>query len=177
MSVKSGASVCKNGWQLSGSWQQVSPHDFNNIGCHLVYTDLLMSDRSLPALSRDRLTIIQQQVQRASSLIRQILDFSRRSMMEQHPLDLLPFVKELDKLLSRVLPETIHLELKYQHGAYMVNGDPTRLQQVFMNLALNAGTPCQKAAVCVSNSAGFIMGQQGGSRIPAYRMATGFVSV
>jgi GAF domain-containing protein len=114
-------------------------HDFNNImAAILVYTDLLMGDRSLPNLSRDRLTIIQQQVQRASSLIRQILDFSRRSMMEQHPLDLLPFVKELDKLLSRVLPETIHLELKYQPGSYVVNGDPTRLQQVFMNLAVNA---------------------------------------
>ena len=114
-------------------------HDFNNImAAILVYTDLLMGDRSLPTLSRDRLTIIQQQVQRATSLIRQILDFSRRSMMEQHPLDLLPFVKELDKLLSRILPETIRLELKYQSGAYMVNGDPTRLQQVFMNLAVNA---------------------------------------
>jgi signal transduction histidine kinase len=114
-------------------------HDFNNImAAILVYTDLLMGDRSLPNLSRDRLTIIQQQVQRASSLIRQILDFSRRSMMEQHPLDLLPFVKELDKLLSRVLPETIRTELKYQPGSYVVNGDPTRLQQVFMNLAVNA---------------------------------------
>ena len=114
-------------------------HDFNNImAAILVYTDLLMSDQGLPALSRDRLTIIQQQVQRATSLIRQILDFSRRSMLEPHPLDLLPFIKELDKLLSRVLPETIQLELKYQPGVYMVNGDPTRLQQAFMNLAVNA---------------------------------------
>lgn len=114
-------------------------HDFNNImAAILVYTDLLMSDRSLPTLSRDRLTIIQQQVQRATSLIRQILDFSRRSMMELHPLDLLPFVKELDKLLSRILPETIKVELKYRPSVYTVNGDPTRLQQVFMNLAVNA---------------------------------------
>jgi PAS domain S-box-containing protein len=114
-------------------------HDFNNImAAILVYTDLLMGERGLPPDSRERLMIIQQQVQRATSLIRQILDFSRRSMMEQQPMDLLPFVKELDKLLSRVLPETIRLDLKYQPGSYMINGDPTRLQQVFMNLALNA---------------------------------------
>jgi len=50
----------------------------------------------------------------------------------------LPFVKELDKLLVRVLPETIRLELTYQPGSYLVNADPTRLQQVFMNLAVNA---------------------------------------
>jgi signal transduction histidine kinase len=114
-------------------------HDFNNImAAIVVYTDLLLMDEKLPTAGRDRLVIIQQQVQRASSLIRQILDFSRRAVMEQSELDLLPFIKELDKLLGRVLPETIRLNLDYQPGAYLVTADPTRLQQVFMNLALNA---------------------------------------
>ena len=90
------------------------------------------------AASHEKLTIIQQQVQRAASLIRQILDFSRRSVMEQSSLDLLPFIKELDKMLGRVLPETIRLKLNYKPGAYWVNADPTRLQQVFMNLAINS---------------------------------------
>jgi signal transduction histidine kinase/CheY-like chemotaxis protein len=114
-------------------------HDFNNIlAAIVVYADLLRRDPNLMADSQERLNIIQQQVQRAASLIRQILDFSRRSVMEQSTLDLLPFVKELDKLLRRVLPETIHIELTYQPGVYLVNADPTRLQQVFMNLAVNA---------------------------------------
>jgi signal transduction histidine kinase/CheY-like chemotaxis protein len=114
-------------------------HDFNNIlAAIVVYADLLRRDPNLMAGSQERLTIIQQQVQRAASLIRQILDFSRRSVMEQSLLDLLPFVKELDKLLRRVLPETIQIELTYQPGVYLVNADPSRLQQVFMNLAVNA---------------------------------------
>jgi len=114
-------------------------HDFNNIlAAILVYADLLKRDPNLLSASQERLSIIQQQVQRAASLIRQILDFSRRSVMEQSMLDLLPFVKELDKLLRRVLPETIQIELTYQPGIYLVNADPTRLQQVFMNLAVNA---------------------------------------
>jgi PAS domain S-box-containing protein len=114
-------------------------HDFNNImAAILVYTDLLTADTGLPKVSRERLHIIQQQVQRAASLIRQILDFSRRSVMEQSTLDLLPFIKELDKLLARVLPENIRLDLNYQNENYLINADPTRLQQVFMNLALNA---------------------------------------
>src|SRR3990170_4904944 len=114
-------------------------HDFNNIRAAIVvYAELLRRDPNLPAASRERLLIIQQQVQRAASLIRQILDFSRRSVMEQSQLDLLPFIKELDKLLARVLPETIRLDLAYQPDAYLVNADPIRLQQVFINLALNA---------------------------------------
>jgi len=114
-------------------------HDFNNIlAAILVYADLLVDEPSIPPASRERITIIQQQVERASSLIRQILDFSRRSVMEQSTLDLLPFIKELEKMLKRVIPETIRLELSYQQGAYLVNADPTRLQQVFMNLALNS---------------------------------------
>ncbi len=114
-------------------------HDFNNImAAILVYTDLLSGDLSANPASRERLSIIREQVQRAASLIRQILDFSRRSVMEQSTLDLLPFLKELNKLLRRVLPETIRLELVCRPGVYLVNADPTRLQQVFMNLALNA---------------------------------------
>jgi two-component system, cell cycle sensor histidine kinase and response regulator CckA len=95
-------------------------------------------DTGLSSNSRDRLKVIQEQVNRAASLIRQILDFSRRSIMEQISFDLLPFLKELDKLLRRLLPETIQLELISTDGSYLVSADPTRLQQVFMNLALNA---------------------------------------
>lgn len=114
-------------------------HDFNNImAAILVYADLLRNEPDIPIDSQDKLVIIEEQVQRAASLIRQILDFSRRSIMEQSALDILPFVKELDKMLGRILPETISLELTYQPGEYWVNADPTRLQQVFMNLALNA---------------------------------------
>jgi GAF domain-containing protein/ActR/RegA family two-component response regulator len=114
-------------------------HDFNNImAAIVVYTDLLAMEPQLSKAGQDRLNTIQQQVQRATSLIRQILDFSRRSVMEQSELDLLPFIKELDRLLDRVLPENIQLELTYQPGSFLVKADPARLQQVFMNLALNA---------------------------------------
>ncbi|MEE9188129.1 MAG: GAF domain-containing protein, partial [Anaerolineales bacterium] len=114
-------------------------HDFNNImATILVYSDLLRKDLTLNSAGLERLAIIQQQVQRAASLIRQILDFSRQSVMEQITLDLFPFIKEFDKLLVRVLPETIRVEFKSQPGVYPVHADPTRLQQVLMNLAINA---------------------------------------
>ncbi len=114
-------------------------HDFNNImAAIVVYTDLLAIDPKMNPENREHVRIIQQQIQRSTSLIRQILDFSRRSIMEPCPIDLLPFIKELDKLLGRILPENILLRLSYSPGAYMIQADPTSLQQVFMNLALNA---------------------------------------
>ena len=114
-------------------------HDFNNImATILVYSDLLKKDLAVNPGGLEQLAIIQQQVQRAASLIRQILDFSRQSVMEPSSLDLLPFMKEFDRLLERVLPETIRVDLKFQPGDYPVHADPTQLQQVFMNLAINA---------------------------------------
>jgi CheY-like chemotaxis protein len=114
-------------------------HDFNNVmATILVYSDLLRKDLATIPAGLERLAIIQHQVQRAASLIRQILDFSRRSVMEQSTLDVLPFIKEFDRLLERVLPETIRVELNYHPGSYPVHADPTRLQQVLMNLAVNA---------------------------------------
>lgn len=114
-------------------------HDFNNImAAILVYTDLLIYEAALSPKSQEKLSTIQQQVLRASSLIRQILDFSRKSVLEASQFDLLPFMKELEKMFRRLLPETIHLEFTYDPGSYSIKADPTRLQQIFMNLATNA---------------------------------------
>ncbi len=114
-------------------------HDFNNIMAAIIlYSEMLLSQPDLSGRSYERLTTILQQAQRASGLTRQVLDFSRRSVMEQHPTTLVPFLKELHKLLARTLPESISLRLDFEDEDVIVNADPSRLQQVFMNLALNA---------------------------------------
>ena len=147
-------------------------HDFNNImAAILVYTNLLTDAPDIPPTSRERLLIIEQQVQRAASLIRQILDFSRRSVMEQSNLDLLPFIKELDKMLRRVLPETIQLELSYRSGNYLVRADPTRLQQAFLNLALNSRDAMPKGGLLQFELNRIVV--QEGERAPITDMGAG----
>jgi CheY-like chemotaxis protein len=80
-----------------------------------------------------------EQTQRASHLIQQILDFSRRSVLERGPLDLATFLKGQVKLLRHTLPEHIQIDLTYNdENAYIINADPTRLQQAVINLATNA---------------------------------------
>ena len=114
-------------------------HDFNNIMAVVVlYAQLGMRTPNLPPKIGDRLQIISQQAKRATDLIEQILDFSRRAMLERRPLDLLPLLKEEVKLLERTLPEHIEIELDYAEDESTIHADPTRIQQVIMNLAVNA---------------------------------------
>lgn len=114
-------------------------HDFNNIMSVIVlYTKMAISREDLPADLREPLEIIAQQARQATDLIQQILDFSRQSMLERRPLDLVPFSKEMVKLLERTLPENIKVHLQHSEGTFVVDADPTRIQQALMNLAINA---------------------------------------
>ncbi len=114
-------------------------HDFNNIMATIVlYAQMSARDKQLPARHRERMATINQQAKHATRLIQQILDFSRRSVLEQQPLDLSPLLKEQVKLLERTLPENIRIRLAYGTDEYTINADPTSIQQVMMNLALNA---------------------------------------
>jgi two-component system, cell cycle sensor histidine kinase and response regulator CckA len=114
-------------------------HDFNNVmGIIILYTELVQKTAVLSESEQKKMNIIDEQALHASSMINQILDFSRHSVMERMPLDLLPLLKEMVKLLQNILPETIQIELAYESDAFVVAADPTRLQQALMNILLNA---------------------------------------
>jgi PAS domain S-box-containing protein len=114
-------------------------HDFNNIiAAIILYSEMVLGLSGLPPKGRQRMNTIIEQAHRAATLTRQILDFSRRGILEPHPMDLIPFMKEMVKLLERTLPENIRIRFNYEGDHYVVNTDPARIQQVFMNLAVNA---------------------------------------
>jgi nitrogen-specific signal transduction histidine kinase/CheY-like chemotaxis protein len=120
-------------------------HDFNNIMAVIVlHAQLVSAASALSPRDRERLNTINTQARHATRLIEQILDFSRRSVLARQPLDLHPLLSEQSKLLRRTLPENI--EVTFSAGGtasrdgmtYLVDADPTRLQQLVMNLAINA---------------------------------------
>ena len=114
-------------------------HDFNNLLTSIVgFAELLRMRADMPESAKRDLARIVGQGQRAAHLIRQILDFSRRSIIQQRPLDLVPFLKEATRFLERTIPESIHIVLEVAPGRYLVNADPTQIQQVLTNLAVNA---------------------------------------
>jgi PAS domain S-box-containing protein len=114
-------------------------HDFNNILATIILNcEMLIQTPSLASGVRKRLVSVLKQAERAATLTSQILDFSRQSIMARHELDLVPFIKEMQSLLARILPESIVISLVDFREQSVVKADPTRMQQIFLNLALNA---------------------------------------
>ena len=114
-------------------------HDFNNILTSIIGLSELLSDApDVPRTAQRDMKRIAEQGQRAAHLTRQILDFSRRSISEKRPLDLDLFLKETIKLLRRTISEDIHIKLEIDPNEYSLNADPTQIQQVLTNLAINA---------------------------------------
>ncbi len=114
-------------------------HDFNNIMSVIsIYAELTSEAPGLSEKERSRTLTIIEQAQRATRMIRQILDFSRQSVFERKVLDLLPLLKEEEKLLRQTLPENVEVMLEAPRGEYFVKADPTRMQQLIVNLAVNA---------------------------------------
>ncbi len=114
-------------------------HDFNNTMATIILSaEVSDEDELLGYPARDRLTNIKEQAHYASSLIRQILDFSRKSNLEYQIFNLVLFVTEIIGLAKRTFPENIGITLETELPEFYINADPTRFQQVMMNLLLNA---------------------------------------
>jgi PAS domain S-box-containing protein len=114
-------------------------HDFNNLlSIILSYSSMMMESVS-PA---DPLRADAEQIaiagQRARDLTRQLLAFSRRQMMRPEVLDLREVVQGLEPMLRRVLGEDIDLVIAPSKCAALVKADPGQIQQIIMNLVVNA---------------------------------------
>jgi PAS domain S-box-containing protein len=114
-------------------------HDFNNILNAIIgYTDLAIvrgkeEDREL----QDDLHQVRMAADRATSLVRQILTFSRKQQQEAQPLQISLIVKEALKLLRASIPTTIEIRQEIASQA-LVLADPTQVHQLIMNLCTNA---------------------------------------
>jgi PAS domain S-box-containing protein len=114
-------------------------HDFNNLlGVIIGYSDLLLSSPTRDDLAQHRIEEIKKAGQRAASLTRQLLAFSRKQVLTPKVLDLNTIVAETSKMLLRLLGEDIELIVKLSPVLDHVKADPTQLEQVIMNLAINA---------------------------------------
>jgi nitrogen-specific signal transduction histidine kinase len=114
-------------------------HDFNNLLTSIIgFAELALLEPDNNNEWRECISRIPEQGRRAAKLIAQLLAFSRRAVTEKQPMSLQPLVKETVKMLERTLPENISIRL-HAGGVASVNADPVQMQQVLMNLCVNAG--------------------------------------
>ncbi len=114
-------------------------HDFNNLLTIINgYSELLLMNKDEHSKSHERLQQIHNAGKRAEGLTRQLLAFSRKQILQPVVLDLNQLLSELDKMLKRLIGENIRLIFKYAPGLYKIKADPGQLEQVILNLVVNA---------------------------------------
>jgi len=114
-------------------------HDFNNLlNVILGYSDLLMQRGDWPASAHEQLRQIHQAGERAATLTRQLLAFSRKQILEPKVFEVGALVADMSKMLRRLIGENITLNVAAPAQPCYVTADPGQLEQVIMNLSVNA---------------------------------------
>ena len=114
-------------------------HDFNNLLTAITgYTDLLLDDAAQDDPNSEDLYEISRAARRAATLTHQLLAFSRKQVMQPKLLDLNVLVRDVRRMLGRLIGEDIVLETELARDLGKVRADPGQLEQVVMNLAVNA---------------------------------------
>jgi two-component system, cell cycle sensor histidine kinase and response regulator CckA len=114
-------------------------HDFNNvIGAILGWAEIGCNELPQDSKTRDRLEKIQNQAHRASGLTRQLLAFARRQVLQPQNLDVNTLAKETVSLLGKIIGAQIQIDLVLAPNLDSAWADSTQIEQVLMNLCLNA---------------------------------------
>ncbi|HEY2343360.1 MAG TPA: ATP-binding protein, partial [Chthoniobacteraceae bacterium] len=114
-------------------------HDFNNILTAILgYTDLLLDGGSLDDGSGKHVHEIKKASERAASLTQQLLAFSRKQTLQPRVVGLNGVVAEMDRMLRRLVGENTPIRTILAEDLAMVKADPSQIQQVLMNLVVNA---------------------------------------
>ena len=114
-------------------------HDFNNVLTAILgYTRLLLKEPGLGPQQRDDITEIEEAAGRAASLTRQLLAFSRKQVMQPTVLNVNEVVQGMRSLLRRLIGEHISLVAALDPEPVFVRADQGQLQQVIVNLSVNA---------------------------------------
>jgi PAS domain S-box-containing protein len=114
-------------------------HDFNNLLTAILgYCQLLLEDLPEPSPIRADLLEIQAAGDRAAAVTRQLLAFSRRELLHPRIVDINALVMQLERVLRRLITEQIELVTVLAPGLSPVHVDPVAVEQVLVNLAVNA---------------------------------------
>ena len=119
-------------------------HDLNNLLSPILgYAELLLGEETISTPHKNKLEQIHKAGLGARDLVRQLLAFGRKQTLEYKPVDINKTVKGFEKLIRRTIPEDIELEIIASNGIKPVMADVGQIEQVIMNLSINAADAMQ----------------------------------
>jgi PAS domain S-box-containing protein len=114
-------------------------HDFNNLLTVVIgHADLVLEKMNNNNIYRKHIQSILTGGKRAANLTAQLLAFSRKQIIQPKILDINTIISDLDKMLRRLIGEDIVIEKKYKTGLLPIKADPGQIEQILVNLILNA---------------------------------------
>jgi two-component system, cell cycle sensor histidine kinase and response regulator CckA len=114
-------------------------HDFNNLlGVIMGYGEIVSRRLAVTDPLARKVSEIMRAAERAAGLTRQLLAFSRKQVLQPRVLDLNIVVADMDKMLRRLIGEDIELKTRLHEPLHTITADPGQMEQVIMNLAVNA---------------------------------------
>jgi two-component system cell cycle sensor histidine kinase/response regulator CckA len=148
-------------------------HDFNNLlGVIIGYGEVVQDATPEDSPMRPCVDEMLKAGHRAAGLTRQLLAFSRQQVMDPRILDLNVTVKDMEKMLKRLIGEDIHLVTKLDSELASIKADPGQIEQVLMNLAVNARDAMPQGGELVIETAHFYVDDEYARRYP-YPMLVG----
>ena len=137
-------------------------HDFNNLLTSVLGNLSFALDRLGQGEARDFIEQARAASQRASDLTHQLLAYAGRASIERRPLDLSEHIREITHLLQASISKKVDLRLELGEGLPAVEADPAQIQQLVMNLVINAAEACgdEAGAVLVRTSARAVDGSE-----------------
>jgi PAS domain S-box-containing protein len=147
-------------------------HDFNNLLTVITgRIDFLVGAPNIDEEQQTDLAEIKKAAERAAELTRQLLAFSRKQLLQPRVLDLNRTLDEFEPMLRRLIGEDIRIRIEHGSELGSVNADPGQLQQILMNLALNARDAMPAGGVITFRTANETTGN--GAASPALQVAPG----
>ncbi len=115
-------------------------HDFNNILAAMIgFTELALDDLKEDSRAKKHLEYVRSAGYRGRDLVKQILTFSRQGEQERKPVQVVPIVREVLKLMRALLPSTVEIRPKIETEEGVILADPVQMHQLLINLCTNAG--------------------------------------
>jgi two-component system, cell cycle sensor histidine kinase and response regulator CckA len=136
-------------------------HDFNNVlQVALGYSELILGDQELPQRYKADLRQINEASRRGAELVQRLLTFSRKTEVKPLPLNLNLRIDSVKKMLERTIPKMIEIQLVLAKDLAAINADPTQVDQILMNLAVNARDAMPEGGRLVIETANLVLDEE-----------------